>query len=169
MNLQKSLPAFSVMPNYSWPNIRCPTDSASILRTGARCSNLLTDGEAGFACTNMPFKQAGFYYATSPPVVAGGCSGSSRVPFNEHLRTLTRRPGVIRGSYRTLNRRAGMELGFRVIRKHQNPMLKDETYSKASPNSCVRRPVPHGRTWAESIFPTGQPGTGSAGLVPFGK
>ena len=52
-----------------------PTSDARLLaldpETGARCSGFANDGELDLM-QNMPFKQAGFYYSTSPPVVANG-------------------------------------------------------------------------------------------------
>jgi quinoprotein glucose dehydrogenase len=52
-----------------------PTSDARLLaidpETGARCSNFADDGSLDLM-HNMPFKQDGFYYATSPPVVANG-------------------------------------------------------------------------------------------------
>ncbi|MGQ0333378.1 glucose/quinate/shikimate family membrane-bound PQQ-dependent dehydrogenase [Halomonas elongata] len=52
-----------------------PTSDARLIAvdpaTGARCSNFADNGELDLL-HNMPFKQAGFYYSTSPPVVADG-------------------------------------------------------------------------------------------------
>ncbi|MFG6176785.1 glucose/quinate/shikimate family membrane-bound PQQ-dependent dehydrogenase [Halomonas sp. THAF12] len=52
-----------------------PTSDARLLAldpaTGARCANFADNGELDLM-HNMPFKQAGFYYSTSPPVVADG-------------------------------------------------------------------------------------------------
>ncbi|MDT8895533.1 glucose/quinate/shikimate family membrane-bound PQQ-dependent dehydrogenase [Halomonas sp. I1] len=52
-----------------------PTSDARLIAvdpaTGARCSNFASNGELDLL-HNMPFKQAGFYYSTSPPVVADG-------------------------------------------------------------------------------------------------
>src|SRR5699024_4986984 len=52
-----------------------PTSDARLLavdpETGARCSGFAEDGSLDLM-HNMPFKQAGFYYSTSPPVVANG-------------------------------------------------------------------------------------------------
>ncbi|MCA0911666.1 MULTISPECIES: glucose/quinate/shikimate family membrane-bound PQQ-dependent dehydrogenase [Marinobacter] len=52
-----------------------PTSDARLLavdpETGARCSGFAEDGSLNLM-HNMPFKQAGFYYSTSPPVVANG-------------------------------------------------------------------------------------------------
>lgn len=52
-----------------------PTSDARLLAldpvTGARCSNFADDGSLNLL-HNMPHKQDGFYYSTSPPVVANG-------------------------------------------------------------------------------------------------
>ncbi|WP_199507940.1 MULTISPECIES: membrane-bound PQQ-dependent dehydrogenase, glucose/quinate/shikimate family [unclassified Psychrobacter] len=40
-------------------------------KTGKRCQGFGDDGELDLM-HNMPFKQAGYYYSTSPPIVAGG-------------------------------------------------------------------------------------------------
>ncbi|MFM9271424.1 glucose/quinate/shikimate family membrane-bound PQQ-dependent dehydrogenase [Halomonas elongata] len=52
-----------------------PTSDARLIAvdpaTGARCSNFADNGKLDLL-HNMPFKQAGFYYSTSPPVVADG-------------------------------------------------------------------------------------------------
>lgn len=52
-----------------------PTSDARLIAvdpaTGARCSNFAEDGVLDLM-HNMPFKQNGYYYATSPPVVANG-------------------------------------------------------------------------------------------------
>ena len=52
-----------------------PTSDARLVaidsETGARCSNFADDGSLNLM-HNMPFKQDGFYYSTSPPVVASG-------------------------------------------------------------------------------------------------
>ncbi|WP_165856830.1 glucose/quinate/shikimate family membrane-bound PQQ-dependent dehydrogenase [Marinobacter sp. JSM 1782161] len=52
-----------------------PTSDARLLAidpaTGARCSNFADDGSLDLM-HNMPYKQSGFYYSTSPPVVANG-------------------------------------------------------------------------------------------------
>ncbi|QBM17010.1 quinoprotein glucose dehydrogenase [Marinobacter sp. JH2] len=52
-----------------------PTSDARLLavdpESGARCSGFAEDGSLDLM-HNMPFKQAGFYYSTSPPVVVNG-------------------------------------------------------------------------------------------------
>ncbi len=52
-----------------------PTSDARLIAldpaTGARCANFANNGELDLI-HNMPFKQAGYYYSTSPPVVANG-------------------------------------------------------------------------------------------------
>ncbi|WP_336391133.1 membrane-bound PQQ-dependent dehydrogenase, glucose/quinate/shikimate family [Gallaecimonas xiamenensis] len=52
-----------------------PTSDARLIAldpaTGARCSNFANDGELDLT-HNMPFKQPGYYYSTSPPLVAKG-------------------------------------------------------------------------------------------------
>lgn len=52
-----------------------PTSDARLIAvdpaTGALCANFANNGELDLT-HNMPFKQDGFYYATSPPVVANG-------------------------------------------------------------------------------------------------
>lgn len=55
--------------------IYIPTSDAKLYaidpKTGQRCKSFAKDGELDLM-HNMPFKQAGFYYSTSPPIVAGG-------------------------------------------------------------------------------------------------
>ncbi len=68
-------------PAENMPSMQCdaqlflPTSDARLIaidpETGARCSNFANDGELDLM-HNMPFKQAGYYYSTSPPLVAGG-------------------------------------------------------------------------------------------------
>ncbi|WP_194090368.1 membrane-bound PQQ-dependent dehydrogenase, glucose/quinate/shikimate family [Vibrio hibernica] len=52
-----------------------PTSDARLIAidptTGARCSNFAKDGVLDLM-TNMPYKQAGYYYSTSPPIVTNG-------------------------------------------------------------------------------------------------
>lgn len=52
-----------------------PTSDAKLYaldpRTGQRCKDFADDGSLDLM-HNMPFKQAGYYYSTSPPIVAGG-------------------------------------------------------------------------------------------------
>lgn len=66
---------------FEQPSTQCdakiyiPTSDAKLYaidpKTGSRCSDFADDGALDLM-HNMPFKQAGFYYSTSPPVVAGG-------------------------------------------------------------------------------------------------
>lgn len=55
--------------------IYLPTSDARLIaldpKTGARCQNFGEDGELDLM-QNMPFKQSGYYYSTSPPVVSNG-------------------------------------------------------------------------------------------------
>lgn len=73
-----------VKPNMSTqdlPSVQCdaqlflPTSDARLIaidpKTGARCSNFAQDGELDLMA-NMPFKQDGYYYSTSPPIVTNG-------------------------------------------------------------------------------------------------
>ena len=52
-----------------------PTSDARLIaidpKTGARCSNFAKDGVLDLM-QHMPFKQAGYYYSTSPPIVTQG-------------------------------------------------------------------------------------------------
>ncbi|MCK2183862.1 glucose/quinate/shikimate family membrane-bound PQQ-dependent dehydrogenase [Halomonas getboli] len=68
-------PAEDLAPVQCDAQLFMPTSDARLLAvdpaTGARCANFADNGELDLM-HNMPYKQAGFYYSTSPPVVADG-------------------------------------------------------------------------------------------------
>lgn len=70
-----SEPAESFQSKQCDAELFLPTSDARLLAidpaTGARCSNFADDGVLDLM-HNMPYKQDGFYYSTSPPVVANG-------------------------------------------------------------------------------------------------
>ena len=111
-----------------------PTSDARLLaldpETGARCSNFADNGELDLM-HNMPFKQAGFYYSTSPPVVANGLvvvAGS----VNDNY-AVESPSGVIRA----YDAKTG-ELVWNWDSGNPDetaPIGEDETYATSSPNS----------------------------------
>ncbi|MDR5859235.1 glucose/quinate/shikimate family membrane-bound PQQ-dependent dehydrogenase [Halomonas eurihalina] len=111
-----------------------PTSDARLIAvdptTGARCSNFADNGELDLL-HNMPFKQAGFYYSTSPPVVADGkvvVSGS----VNDNY-AVDSPSGVIRA----YDAKTG-ELVWNWDSGNPDetaPIAEDETYTTSSPNS----------------------------------
>ncbi|MDN3524540.1 glucose/quinate/shikimate family membrane-bound PQQ-dependent dehydrogenase [Halomonas sabkhae] len=111
-----------------------PTSDARLVAvdpaTGARCENFADNGELDLM-HNMPFKQDGFYYSTSPPVVADGkvvVAGS----VNDNY-AVESPSGVIRA----YDARTG-ELVWNWDAGNPDetaPIAEDETYSTSSPNS----------------------------------
>jgi quinoprotein glucose dehydrogenase len=111
-----------------------PTSDARLLavdpETGARCSNFADNGVLDLM-HNMPFKQAGFYYSTSPPLVAGGVvvvAGS----VNDNY-AVESPSGVIRA----YDVKTG-ELKWNWDSGHPDdtaPIGPDEVYATSSPNS----------------------------------
>ncbi len=111
-----------------------PTSDARLVAvdpaTGARCSNFADNGELDLL-HNMPFKQAGFYYSTSPPVVADGkviVAGS----VNDNY-AVESPSGVIRA----YDAKSG-ELVWNWDAGNPDetsPIAEGETYTTSSPNS----------------------------------
>ncbi len=111
-----------------------PTSDARLLAldpsTGARCSNFADNGELDLM-HNMPFRQDGFYYSTSPPVVANGVvvvAGAVNDNYN-----INSPSGVIRAY--------DVKTGELVWNwdpakpEETQPIGEEETYSTSSPNS----------------------------------
>lgn len=111
-----------------------PTSDARLLAidpaTGARCANFADNGELDLM-HNMPYRQSGFYYSTSPPVVADGkvvVAGS----VNDNY-AINSPSGVIRA----YDAKTG-ELVWNWDSGNPEetaPIAEDETYSTSSPNS----------------------------------
>lgn len=127
-------------PAESQASIRCdaqlflPTSDARLLAldpvTGARCSNFADDGSLNLL-HNMPHKQDGFYYSTSPPVVANGVvvvAGSVNDNYD-----INSPSGVIRAY--------DVKTGKLVWNwdpanpEQTQPIAENETYATSSPNS----------------------------------
>jgi quinoprotein glucose dehydrogenase len=111
-----------------------PTSDARLIavdpETGARCSNFADDGELGLL-HNMPFKQGGFYYSTSPPVVASGVVVVSGAVNDNY--DIDSPSGVIRAyDVKTGELEWNWDPGHP---ENTDPIAEDETYSKSSPNS----------------------------------
>ncbi|PTY36528.1 glucose dehydrogenase [Saccharospirillum sp. MSK14-1] len=111
-----------------------PTSDARLLavdpETGARCANFANDGVLDLM-HNMPFQQSGYYYSTSPPVVADGkvvVAGSVNDNYD------TQSPS---GVIRAYDAKSG-ELIWNWDPANPDdttPIAEDETYSTSSPNS----------------------------------
>lgn len=111
-----------------------PTSDARLIAldpvTGARCDNFAQHGELDLT-KNMPFKQAGYYYSTSPPLVAKGVvvvAGS----VNDNY-AINEPSGVIRA----YDVKTG-QLVWNWDAAHPEkiePIGKGETYAVSSPNS----------------------------------
>ncbi|RBO84797.1 glucose/quinate/shikimate family membrane-bound PQQ-dependent dehydrogenase [Marinomonas aquiplantarum] len=111
-----------------------PTSDARLVAldptTGARCANFADQGELDLM-HNMPFKQSGYYYSTSPPLVAGGVvivAGSVNDNYD-----INSPSGVIRA----YDVKTG-ELQWNWDSGHPEetaPIGDDETYATSSPNS----------------------------------
>jgi quinoprotein glucose dehydrogenase len=111
-----------------------PTSDARLIavdpETGARCSNFADDGDLDLL-HNMPFKQDGFYYSTSPPVVANGLVVVAGAVNDNY--DIDSPSGVIRA----YDVKTG-ELKWNWDPEHPEktaPIANDDTYSKSSPNS----------------------------------
>ena len=114
--------------------IYMPTSDARLLafdpETGALCSNFADNGTLDLM-HNMPFRQSGFYYSTSPPLVAGGkviVAGA----VNDNY-AIDSPSGVIRA----YDAKTG-ELMWNWDAGHPedtSPIAEDETYAVSSPNS----------------------------------
>ena len=111
-----------------------PTSDARLLAldpaTGARCENFADGGELDLL-HNMPFPRSGFYYSTSPPVVANGLViVAGAVNDNYHIESPS---GVIRA----YNAKTG-ELVWNwdpANPGQTSPIAEGETYSASTPNS----------------------------------
>lgn len=111
-----------------------PTSDARLLaidpETGARCSEFANDGSLDLM-HNMPFKQDGFYYSTSPPVVANGVvvvAGSVNDNYD-----INSPSGVIRAyDVKTGELKWNWDPGNP---DSTSPIAEDEVYSTSSPNS----------------------------------
>lgn len=111
-----------------------PTSDARLIAvdptTGARCASFANDGVLDLM-HNMPFKQSGYYYSTSPPLVAGGVvvvAGS----VNDNY-AVNSPSGVIRA----YDAKTG-ELKWNWDSGHPDktaPIGPDEVYATSSPNS----------------------------------
>ncbi|MFP8967367.1 glucose/quinate/shikimate family membrane-bound PQQ-dependent dehydrogenase [Pokkaliibacter sp. CJK22405] len=111
-----------------------PTSDARLIAidptTGARCSNFGEDGVVDLM-QGMPFKQSGYYYSTSAPLVAGGkviVAGSVNDNYDVNSPS-----GVIRG----FDARTG-ELVWNWDSGNPDetaPIGPDQSYTTSSPNS----------------------------------
>ncbi|TBW45978.1 glucose/quinate/shikimate family membrane-bound PQQ-dependent dehydrogenase [Marinobacter halodurans] len=111
-----------------------PTSDARLLAldpaTGARCRNFADDGSLDLM-HNMPYKQDGFYYSTSPPMVANGVvvvAGS----VNDNY-AVNSPSGVIRAyDVKTGELKWNWDSGNP---DETAPIPEGETYTTSSPNS----------------------------------
>lgn len=111
-----------------------PTADARLLAldpaTGARCEGFAEQGELDLL-HNMPFTQAGFYYSTSPPVVANDLvvvAGAVNDNYDINspsgvIRAYDARTGELRWNWDPANP------------EQTEPIADDEVYSTSSPNS----------------------------------
>lgn len=111
-----------------------PTSDARLLAldpaTGARCSNFGEDGMLDLM-HNMPYKQDGYYYSTSPPIVANGVvvvAGSVNDNYNINspsgvIRAYDVKTGELQWNWDSANP------------DETAPIAEDETYATSSPNS----------------------------------
>jgi len=120
--------------------IRCdaqlymPTSDARLIavdpQTGARCSNFADNGVLDLM-HNMPYTQAGFYYSTSPPVVAAGMivvAGAVNDNYDVNspsgvIRAYDARTGELRWNWDAANP------------EDTAPIAEGDTYATSSPNS----------------------------------
>ncbi|MED5294164.1 MAG: glucose/quinate/shikimate family membrane-bound PQQ-dependent dehydrogenase [Pseudomonadota bacterium] len=127
-------------PSESLEPIQCdaqlfmPTSDARLLAvdpaTGALCENFADNGELDLM-HNMPFKQSGFYYSTSPPVVANGLVVVAGAVNDNYA--VNSPSGVIRAyDARTGELRWNWDSGNP---QETAPIAEDETYATSSPNS----------------------------------
>jgi quinoprotein glucose dehydrogenase len=111
-----------------------PTSDARLLavdpETGARCSNFADNGVLDLM-HNMPFKQSGFYYSTSPPLVAGGMVVVSGAVNDNYA--VESPSGVIRAyDVKTGELKWNWDSGNP---EETAPIGPDEVYATSSPNS----------------------------------
>ncbi|MGQ7846593.1 membrane-bound PQQ-dependent dehydrogenase, glucose/quinate/shikimate family [Granulosicoccus sp. 3-233] len=127
-------------PAESLPPISCdaqlfmPTSDARLIAvdptTGARCSNFARAGVLDLM-HNMPHTQDGYYYSTSPPVVAAGLvvvAGAVNDNYDVNapsgvIRAYDARSGELRWNWDAANP------------DDTSPIADDETYATSSPNS----------------------------------
>ncbi len=111
-----------------------PTSDARLIavdpKTGARCANFADDGVLDLM-HNMPYTQSGYYYSTSPPLVAGGhviVSGSVNDNYD-----INSPSGVIRAyDAKTGTLQWNWDAGNP---DETAPIGEGETYAVSSPNS----------------------------------
>jgi quinoprotein glucose dehydrogenase len=134
-DVQKSaLPTETLNPIMCDAQLFLPTSDARLVAvdptTGARCVNFADQGELDLM-HNMPFTQSGYYYSTSPPLVAGGLvivSGSVNDNYD-----INSPSGVIRA----YDVKTG-ELKWNWDSGHPNetsPISEGDVYATSSPNS----------------------------------
>lgn len=127
-------------PAESLPAIRCdaqifmPTSDARLIAvdpaSGARCANFADAGVLDLM-HNMPYTQDGYYYSTSPPVVASGkvvVAGAVNDNYNINapsgvIRAYDARTGELQWNWDSANP------------DETAPIGDDETYGTSSPNS----------------------------------
>lgn len=132
--------AVSLEPAERLASIRCdaqlymPTSDAKLIAvdptTGARCSNFANDGILDLM-HNMPYTQPGFYYSTSPPVVAAGLivvAGAVNDNYDINspsgvIRAYDARTGELRWNWDSANP------------DDTAPIAEGDTYATSSPNS----------------------------------
>ena len=129
-----STPAESLSAMQCDAQLFLPTSDARLIAvdptTGAKCANFAQNGELDLM-HNMPFKQSGYYYSTSPPLVAGGVvivSGSVNDNYD-----INSPSGVIRA----YDVKTG-ELMWNWDSGRPNdtaPIGEEELYATSSPNS----------------------------------
>ncbi len=127
-------------PAESLPSVSCdaqlfmPTSDARLLavdpETGARCADFANDGVLDLM-HNMPYTQDGYYYSTSPPVVAAGVivvAGAVNDNYDINapsgvIRAYDARTGELRWNWDAANP------------DDTAPIADDDTYATSSPNS----------------------------------
>ena len=129
-----SQPAEALEPIQCDAQLFMPTSDARLLAvdpaTGARCANFADNGELDLM-HNMPFTQSGFYYSTSPPVVANGLVVVAGAVNDNYA--VDSPSGVIRAyDARTGELRWNWDSGNP---DETAPIGEDETYATSSPNS----------------------------------
>ncbi|MDE8601888.1 glucose/quinate/shikimate family membrane-bound PQQ-dependent dehydrogenase [Marinomonas sp. RSW2] len=129
-----SAPAESLSAMQCDAQLFLPTSDARLIAidptTGAKCANFAKNGELDLM-HNMPFKQSGYYYSTSPPLVAGGVvivAGSVNDNYDVNSPS-----GVIRAyDVKTGELKWNWDSGYP---EDTTPIGPDETYATSSPNS----------------------------------
>jgi len=127
-------------PSEELDPVRCdakiflPTSDARLIAldpaTGARCEEFAKDGVLDLT-RNMPFKQAGYYYSTSPPLVSNGVvvvGGSVNDNYDVNSPS-----GVIRAYDVDTGE---LKWNWDAAKPDQTkPISQGETYTESSPNS----------------------------------